>query len=179
MATTSKKSGATDKFVNKAYATVTQAAANTEAYGEINFNIPTFDKVALIISKIEYHFATGLWAEMLTGSDQMLFGLTTNSSIGALTVANLSNPAVIDLNYITPVVVGAVVSMLYVRDPITIDYTSMPEGGIIVPPRPLYLYFDTAGFVAASTAYVILWFRYLGLSTEDYWDLVESTRVIQ
>lgn len=172
-------SKATDKFVNKAYATVTQSAANTQVYGEINFNIPTFDKVALIISKIEYHFATSAWAEMVANTDQMLFGLTTNASLGAITVANLSNPAVIDINYITNIVVGAVVSLTQVRDPLTIDYTNMPEGGIIVPPRPLYLFFNTAGFVAASTAYVILWFRYLGLSTEDYWDLVESTRVIQ
>jgi len=168
-----------DRFVNKAYTSVLQSAANAAAYGEINFNIPTFDKVAIVISKIEYHFATGAWAEMVANTDQMLYGLTTNASLGALTPASLNNPAVIDLNYITNIVVGAVTSLTQVFDPLVIDYSNMPDGGIIVPPRPLYLYFSTAGFVAATTAYVVLWFRYLNLSTEDYWDLVESTRVIQ
>lgn len=168
-----------DRFVNKAYVSVLQSAANAAAYGEINFNIPTFDKVGIVISKIEYHFATGAWAEMVSASDQMLYGITTNASLGTLTPASLNNPAVIDLNYVTNIVVGAVVSMTQVWDPVVIDYTTMPDGGIIVPPRPLYLYFSSAGFAAATTAYAVMWFRYLNLTTEDYWDLVESTRVIQ
>jgi hypothetical protein len=58
------------------------------------------------------------------------------------------------------------------------DFAALPGGGIITPPSPLYAFLGSTGAAATLTLAVRFYYTYKSLSTEEYWELVETRRII-
>ncbi len=125
-----------DIYSNKAYGTVTESAANTLTFSEIRTNVSIFEKVAWIINRIEWYAPTATLQALTTNQDSIKMALTASQNITSL---SLSNPSVIDLFDLYLKVVGAAATSMWSKMPFVREFSSLPGGGIIVAPRPLFV----------------------------------------
>lgn len=165
----------TDRYANKLYGTVTETAANTISFGEIQTNVSIFDKVAWVLHRIEWY----VYAEktVLASADDVInMALVASNSLANLL---LSSPAVIDLLRIERLQFGTPANATLERQPYIRDFSGMPGGGIIVAPRPLYA--AVLGESLPNPAQVALrgYFTVLQLKADEYLELVDFYRIVQ
>ncbi|MBA7705121.1 hypothetical protein ES703_113945 [subsurface metagenome] len=165
-----------DKYVNKAYAKVIQTVINTLTFSEIHTGLAMFEKVAWIIHRILWFPGGTTYAEMVAPTDSMGMAVVGNDKMSVL---DLSDQAVYDLAYINVAEWGTPANASLVHRPFVRDFTGLPGKGLIVPPRPIYMAFITEGFAAVAQAAVRIEFTYKKLKAEEYWELVEATRIIE
>jgi hypothetical protein len=165
-----------DKFSNVARVSVTMSAAQTLTFNELNTGIAIFDKAAWIIHRIEYYFGVSTVNEMTADGDYLVVGLSTNNSITSIAT---TLPQVIDMVRLYRHDFGAAASGSLLVQPLVRSFEDLPGGGLIVPGDKLYLGMDTVGLANAGFCEARIRFSYMQLSQADYWELVESTRVIQ
>ena len=163
-----------DKYVNMAYSSVTESAANTLTFSEIQTGVSMFDKIAWIVHQILWFPGQAMVQELDAESDEVNMALTVSNKV----VLGLDDPAIIDLLDLLPHLQGAGVSGHVHERPIVRDFTSLPGGGLIIPPRPVYLAIKGEGLAAAGIAMARIYYTHLELTPEDYWELVEARRMI-
>lgn len=161
----------TDKFVNVLSQTITQSAVNTITFQEINVGLNIFDKVGMIIHQVRVAVATASMNEMLVNGDVFRFSIVTSNLLTSIT---LEQPAVVDSFNLNVIPHGTPASAEIQKNPFIIDYTSLPGGGLLVTPRPLYLALDTSGFSAVASASVRFFFTVVDLKPEEYFELLEA-----
>lgn len=165
-----------DTYVNRAYSRVTMSGANVLTFSEIQTGMAMFEKVAWIIHRIEWFpFLTSL-QELAATSDDITMALVGNDNMTGLV---LGDQAVYDILTLGINLVGAVVSHIILEEPIIRDFSNLPGQGLIIPPRPLYVAMMTNGFVAAGSVDCRIYFTYKSLKADEYWELVEATRIIE
>ena len=165
-----------DKYSNKAYISLTESAANTLTFKELETGVSLFEKRAWIIHRIEYFIDNAAWAELLGAADSLMLGLVLSNKITSL---DLSDAAVIDLVKINIGTAGTPASGFIGQSPRTRDFSTLPGGGHIVPPRPLYGAINAGGFSAAATSSIRFLYTAIEMKTEEYWELVEAYRLVE
>jgi len=168
------KQGGGDQFANLAVITVVETAANTLTFKKLETGISLFEKVAWVISRVEYDVAFGMPYFDAHG-DQIEIALTATDQLTSLAYAN---NALIDKLTITRIDTGTPATSIMGIRPWVKDFATLPGGGIIVPPNPLYLAAKGLSLTAAMTAIVRLFYTNLQLSVDQYWELVEARRMI-
>lgn len=165
----------TDQFANLAIISVTESAANTLTYKKLETGISLSEKVAWIISRVE--FSSGeLSPTIFNGSaDELRIALTVSNSMATLVG---TDPMVLDFLKITRYDYGTAATAVMSIQPIIKDYTNLPGGGIIVPPQPLYLAAAGVGLTAAVTVVCRIYYTLLPLAVDQYWELIEARRVL-
>ncbi len=158
-----------DLYVNTAYGTVVETAANTLTFSEIQTNVSIFEKIAWIISRIEWYLPTATLALIAAGDDLFTMALTASNNLTALA---LNAPGVIDLNVFQS---GNVVSGW----PIVRDFSSLPGGGKIVAPRPLFLGLKGTSVASAGTAECRVAFTQRVMTPDEYLELIDFYRIVQ
>lgn len=162
-----------DKFTNILHERVTMSAANTLTFSEIDVGLNIFDKVGLIIQRIEYVPEDNIFdTEMTADGDKINFGICADSGI---TTLNVNERAVIDTHseyYILETAVG----FRYVTIPIVHNFSQLPGGGILVSPRPLYLAATSGGFANPVVVDMRMYFTVMKMTPESYFELLESRR---
>lgn len=159
-----------DKFSNKLYASVTMSAANTLTFAEIETGIEAFSKQAWIIHKLDYFFSNAIGNLLLASDDYIEIALTSNNQMTAL---NLNNAGVVDKFQVNG-------THTTYESPFTRDFTTLPGGGLIIAPRPLYLAMNSASIASAGSAQVRGYFTVIPeMSPDEYLDLVDYYRIIQ
>lgn len=166
---------AKDEFSNFAIIAVTESAINTLTYKKLETGISLNEKVAWIISRLEYFFSPFSATTFNAANDDLSYGLSVSNQLAAV---NLQETSIIDFNYISRDDLGAAASGFYHMQPFVKDFASLPGGGIIVPPVPIYAFAKGSGLTAAATVYVKLFYTLLNLSVDQYWQLVEARRVL-
>lgn len=170
----SKGGAIVDKFGNVAAAYLTQTGADVDIFSSFNFPFSIMDKVGLIISRIEY----------IAGTLAALNGTTDFFSCGICCASTLADPTdtadalLVDLYRVNRIDMGAAASGMFFEQPFIKDFSSLPGGGILVPPAPLYAFVHTSGANAAMSLRLRMFYTYMNLDTADYWQLVESRRVV-
>lgn len=165
----------TDKFANYAAMTIVETAANTFTSSKFQFPFSIMDKMGLIIQRVEYDLTNFTGAFAATG-DALVFGLAVNATI--VDVDDPSDPLLVDSARIRRSDFGAAASGIALHFPIVKDFTNLQGGGLLVAPNPLYAFIKGISAGAAGTLAIRLFYTYLELATEDYWQLVESRRII-
>lgn len=168
------KTGIKDQYSNKAYGTVTESAANTLTFSEIQTNVSIFEKVAWVIERLEWYISNASQALLSATEDLLSFALTASSSINAL---SLADPAVIDLMELGRRI-ATEVGFSWVHMPIIRDFSNLPGGGLIVPPRPLFLAAKATSVATPSTAEMRFFFRQVEMTPADYLDLIDFYRIV-
>lgn len=164
----------TDQFANIAAVEVTEAVAGTIAYAKFAFPFSIMDKMALLISRIEYWF--GSLPSLNSGGDYVAAGIIAGNSI--LDPFNQADPLLIDSARILRLDYGTAASGEVVDQPRVKDFSRLPGGGILVAPNPLSAFVRAVNAGAAMSCWVKVFYTYMELGTEEYWQLVESRRVI-
>lgn len=164
-----------DTFANYAILTTTETAANTLTFKKLETGISLSEKVAWIIARIEYFPTPNTAAQFNGDGDVLYFGLSVSAAFAA---AALSEQTVLDMNALFRLDFGAAATAHIISRPIIKDFTSLPGGGIIVPPSPLYGFVQGNGLVSAATVVARIHYTLRTLKVEDYWELVEARRVL-
>jgi len=163
-----------DSFANLAAVHPTEGSAGTANFAKFAFPFSIMDKMALIISRIEYW--PGSLGGLNTSLDYLLCGVSIASTITDLT--NQADPAIVDSLRLMRVDIGTAASGLLLGEPMIKDFSSLAGGGLLVAPAPLYGFVISAGAGGVMDAWVKLFYTYVELAADEYWQLVESRRII-
>lgn len=167
---------AQDKFAQLALISVTESAANTLTFKKLETGIPVTSRVAWIINKIEYTISSLVASIFGANTDSLSFGFGVNNGIAAPT---LLEETIFDFNTIQRADLGTAASGFFTVQPINKDFSTLPSGGILVPPNPLYLFAKGSALEAATTVYARLWYSVLEMAPQDYLELVQARQVIE
>lgn len=169
----------TDEFANVATITVTESAANTLTYKKLETGISLNEKVAWVINRVEY-FATGNFStDFNTANDRAFIALSVAQTMATLSAAaSYVDPTLLDLYVLSREDFGIASSGGMFERPFVKDFSTLPGGGIIVPPTPLYAAVQGVGLANPQTVVVKMYYTLLNLSTDQYWQLVEARRII-
>lgn len=163
----------TDTFSNLAIITVTESAINTLTFKKLETGISVNQKVAWIISRIEYFISSVLAANFNGDGDNLSFGLSASSTFAA---AIIEENSILDFNNIQRADFGATATSLQIRQPFLKDFASLPGGGIIIPPAPLFAFAKGSGLVSACSVAARIQYVELELAESDFWQLVQARR---
>ncbi len=164
----------TDQFANIAAIQVTEAVAGTIAYARFNFPYSVMDKMALLINRIEYLPLS--ISNLNSSTDNVVIGLIAATAI--VDINNQADPALLDSTRLIRNDLGAAATGTLLQFPFIKDFSSMPGGGILVAPSPLSAAIQSTGAAGVMNAWVKFFYTAVGLSTDEYWELVESRRII-
>lgn len=164
-----------DKFVNKAFITVTESAPNTLTFAELATGVSIFEKVAWVIHRLHWFVGSVVLKELITDTDTVTLGITGNNKMSTIT---LDDPGVYDMMALICTVSGTPANAFVHTTPIIRDFSTLPGGGIIVPPRPIYIAVIGSGLAAAAVASVRIEYTVMELKADEYWELVEATRIL-
>lgn len=154
---------------------VTESAANTLTFKKLETGVSVTEKVAWIISRIEW-FTSTLATVFDTTSDKLDMALVASNSVSD--ISDLTNPAVIALLEILRQDYGTAASGGIALRPFITDFTNIPGGGLLVPPTPLYLATKGTGLASASNTTIRGYYTAITLSVDEYWGLVQARRII-
>ena len=161
----------TDKYANVYLTEVTMSGIDTLTFEQINIGVSLFDRMGLMIHRIEYIPADSSYAQIIALIDLIKLGIVSSDQIASLSA---NTKAVID--FLSVRSFGSVDGIMSIRDPIIHSFADLPEGGLLVAPEPLYLAMDTGGFTAVGAAVVRMYYTLKKMSDADYFELLETRR---
>lgn len=164
-----------DVYPNKGYAVVTESAANTLTFSEIQTNVSIFEKVAWLLQRIEWYFTYATYALLGDSGDTIDAALCSSNQITAL---SLSNPGVIDLMTMYKLEASDV-GYNYQMQPLVRDFGSLGGGGLLIAPRPLYVGIKGTGVASVATAACRFYFKQIQLKPDEYLELIDFYRLVQ
>lgn len=165
---------AQDKFPNRMWFDVTESAANTLTFGQVQTGTQTFSRMAFVIHKVEWHCGN---LNLLVANDDRITAAITGSN--KMTALSLDDPAVYAFTEVIPVVYGTAADADLYFQPWMQDFTSMPGGGLIIPSYPLYIAAEGTSLASASHVSARVYFTQMELKPDEYIELSESTRMIE
>lgn len=161
----------TDKYSNILTQEVECSGANTLTFEEVNIGLSLFDKVGLLISRIEYHIKANTISEMTAADDNVQGAITTTNQMSTLDPAE---QAVIDKILYLRTDQGTAGDSHFHTVPMVRDFAEIAGGGLLVTPKPLYLGVTSSGLASAATVTFRLFFTILKLKPEEYFELLET-----
>lgn len=164
-----------DSYANIAALSVSESVAGTLSTAKFNFPFSIMDKMAILISRIEYLFDTTL-AQLNSSGDRVVAALLASNSV--VNIDNQADPLIVDNYRAMRLDLGAAASGNIHLLPAVKDFSALPGGGILVAPAPLYGAVQSFGAGGVLSVWIKLFYTYMELSTDDYWQLVESRRII-
>lgn len=165
--------GQRDQFPQYASLTVSESAANTLTFAQLQTGGILFDRRAFVIHRIEYNFDAA--TNIAASADSVIMGLAVSNQLAAISQAD---PNVIDFMQLRRVDFGTAASGQLYTTPWVRDFTDLPGKGIILPSHPLFGYVQGVSSPAAVTLGIKFYYTIMELSAEDFIELVEAMRVI-
>ena len=165
----------TDQFANQAVITLTESAANTLTFKKLETGVSLFEKVAWLISRIEYFFTPGDFSYFNGTGDALTVALTTTSSITSLPITDAT---VLDIFQLTRLDFGTAANAIMTELLRYKDLSALAGGGLLVPPNPIYGAIQGSGLSTAATVYLKIFYTVITLEPAQYWELVEARRII-
>jgi len=158
------KQGVADLFVNRAYVTVTMSAANTITFEQIRWGVGTFDQTAILIDKIAF-YPGGSLDELQANTDVLDMAICARDTYTGLDPVDQGIYGVVSL-------VGCGANTAPIKQPIELDFMDM--GGLLLPPNPMYIGCNTAGFANAVTLRAIIYYRFRKLTDKESIEVLQT-----
>jgi hypothetical protein len=163
--------GKLDRYSNIMAVTVQQAVANTITFNEIRVGLNLFDKVGILINRIDYAFSGAAVSELAAAGDAVQLGLCQSNGLVALSV---EQQEIIDfVGYYTAAPAAAADIQIFPTY-IQRDYSTLPGGGILTTPKPLFAVFDSAGCANPHYGTLKIYFTIVNLKPDEYFELLEA-----
>lgn len=174
----------TDKFCQVVGAVVDFTPGSPPSKKQIVFGLSILDKVGIVIHRVDYSIYWLPTLPVAPAGWEFLFGISASPISTSADALDSNNPAWISREIISENIDNGGVAVAESRHwipQIDVDYSLMPGGGLITPPSTVFL--QSYGTVAAMSAITIstrarIYYTIMDLTTEDYWQLVESRRMI-
>ncbi len=166
-----------DLFSNIAYATVTESAADTLTFAEIQTGVAVHQKVAWVINRILWYLTPASQALVTAAADSLSMALVLNNKVDDL--ADLSDPAIVDVLTLMTVLFGTAASGERLFAPILRDFSGLPGGGLIITPKPLYIAAKGVSLGVPSTCSCRIFYTIKELAADEFWELVQASRIVQ
>jgi len=167
---------ANDVFANYAIITVTESAANTLTFKKLETGISLTEKVGWVINRVEYYLSALNVTQFNAAADTLYYGLALGNGFS---VPAVDRNEIIDYNSIERIDLGAVATGYFLLKPFIKDLSTLPGGGILIPPAPLYLWAKGESLAAAAIVTARIHYTMRNLKVDEYWELVEARRVLQ
>lgn len=157
-----------DKYANVLFQEVTESAANTLTFEAIDLGLSLFDKVGLLVSRIEWYN----WeVRLLAAADVVNFGLSSSNQFATVTAQENS---IVTYHYYKVLDYGVAGNNKIFTSPLVDDFSTLPGGGLLVTPRPLYIFAQGANLAGTITATMRMFFTVVTLKPEEYFELLET-----
>lgn len=167
-----------EMYPNVATIELTESAANTLTYVQLQTGVSMQEKVAWIIHRIEYYLDL-LSGTLNTDGDSLTVALLNSNRFTTIASAvTYKDPAWIDGAIARRVDLGAAASGFLTIAPMVKDFTNLPGGGMLIPPIPVFGAIQGVGLGAAGHSLMKLFYTVKTLSTDEYWELVEARRTL-
>jgi len=160
-----------DTYPNKALERVTETAANTLTFQEVNFAAGVFQRIALVIHRVVYSISEVAWDNLVDNTDTVFVALTVSNGINDLA---MTHPEIVDSVKLSGFSSGTPATGLPLLDMVIHDLSGLPGGGWIIPASPVYIAMDSGGIGAALNCDVEIDFTFIELADADYIELVQS-----
>jgi hypothetical protein len=163
---------AKDTYANMAVITVTEPAANTLTFSKLETGINLGSNIAWLINRIEYFLPPIDYSVFNTVLDAFDCGLAQSNKFSTI---NVNDASIIDIVHLrknggTATVDGVVFQML----PLVKDFSTLPGGGLIVVPNPIYGFSVGCGLAAATTTKLKVYYTQMEIKDADFYELFQS-----
>lgn len=167
------KTSKADKYTNLIVHSVTCSAANTLTFSEINVGLNLFDKIGLLVERLEFEPSNAAMGEMTTAGDGITLALSSSNALANL----LPNQAeIISSIEVIRLDLGVAASGWLTEKSFMRNFSGLSGGGLLIPPKPLYFGINTGGLASAATAYLRIYFTIVQLTDSEYLELLETRR---
>jgi len=164
-----------NNYTSQAIFDVTESAANTLTFEKLETGLSVYDKVGWVISRVEWRPTAATFAYLNTSGDYLSMALTLTNS---LTVLEDSNPAVLFKRTLVRQDLGTAASGSIFPATFVEDFSTLPGGGILTLPNPLYCGLLGSGLSTAARVIVRMYFQAIDLGEQDYFNLVQSRQLL-
>lgn len=162
-----------DQYTNIVFSTVTMSAADTLTFNEVVMGLSLYQKVGLLIHRLEYSMESAGWNALVSNADIVQLAVTTSNNMSTISQDIRS---VVDTMDFKAWASGTPANTLIANQPYVHDFTGLPGGGILIPPRPLYVGMDSAGIGSALDGYIRMFFTVQTLKDSEFFELLETFR---
>lgn len=162
-------------FTSQATLSNVESAANTLTFTQLQTGLSIYDHVGWILGRLEFRLSNTVPALFNADGDALSIAITQNNAAAAL---SQSDPAIIYLLQIRRTDYGTAASGELRSNTFEVDFSTLPGGGILVLPNPLYLASVGSGLTGPSTVTARLYFQPVDLSDADYFNLVQARQLL-
>jgi hypothetical protein len=160
-----------DEFPNLLVQALTASASNTITFGEINIGLNIFDKIGILIQRLEMDMVD--ISLMTATGDQYIGGIVSSNNLTSL---NIDQAEVIHQVALERLDSGTAASAVIQQKPAVTDFSNLKGGGLLVPPKPLYFAVHASGLASANTVRFRMYFILHSLTDANYLELLETRR---
>lgn len=157
-----------DKYPNMLYADVTESAVDTLTFDSVDIGISLFDKVGLLLHRIEWY---QWWYQLVADNDSVEWGLSASNQFAS---SDSAVAAIITYHkaYVTDF--GTAGNNQIFKEPWVDDLSTLPGGGLLIVPKPLFMFVEGASETAVSVIKARIYFTIIKMKPEDYFELLET-----
>jgi len=160
-----------DEYSNIYQITLTESAASTLTFVEINMGLTLFQKKAILINRIVIDWGWGTIQALVAAADTVMAGLTASNQLASLALRDSACiwKAQKGLMWRGTPADGAIENVVDVY-----DFTGIPGGGEFVVPTPLFGAVACASVDTAQSITMRIYFQVVDLKPDEYFELLES-----
>jgi hypothetical protein len=164
-----------DLYTSRAVLTVTESAGNTLTWEKLETGLSVYDKIGWVISKIKWTPYPASYAQFNSSGDTLSMNLTMSNNI---TTLSISDPAIYAQKILLRTDLGTAASGAIRAIDFEDDFSTLPGGGLMVLPNPLYLGVQGTGLAAACTVSAQIFFQAIQLSDQDYFNMFQARQIL-
>lgn len=162
-----------DKYTNIFQFTAEESAINTLTFGEIQLGLTIFQKVALLINRVTVDWGAACIAQLAAATDTCAVGIVQDDSVASI---SLEQPATVFKRQKVLASYGVAANSIMHDVVEVIDYSTLPGGGELITPSPLYWAIQSVGTAATFPVTVRVCFQVVELKSDEYFELLEARR---
>lgn len=156
-----------DNYVNRAYVSVVESAANTLTFSQIRWAVGTFEGIAVKLSRVEWYFNSTLARGLVAATDSVQVALTGRDDLTTLDPTNQSI-------YVKDQIICIAANVEPVVSPIIHDFSNLPMNGLLLPANPMFLGAMSEGAAQANTFRGILYYTFIHLSDREALEVLQT-----
>jgi len=166
-----------DMFANMAIVKVTESAATTLTWKKLEVGTSLFEKVAIVLHRVEWSFAAGGSgiAAMAGTGDICYAGIANSNTLSSL---QADQEGLIVRKRWSRYDFGTAGSGNFIVEPFVDDFSSLPGGGLIMLPTPFYVGVLGASVAAAFEITARILFTFRELKGEDFLELLQARQTL-
>lgn len=169
------KSTLMDEFTAKVVVSITQDTANTLKYTKIETGVSIYDSVGWVLVRADYRLGTATVGHFNGTSDRLTCALVSSSIPTAISD---DDPALYDLQTWQRSDFGTAASGFLHDMLASHDFSTMPGGGLLMLPNPLYVAIESSGLADVAQCIITVYFKQVQLSPPDYTNLIQARQLL-